>query len=102
MSETFARRLRNTCLCCCACACAFSAQAAGSLGGSISVASDYVYRGVSQTHGEPALQGDLHYQTSNGWAFGAWGSAADVDKQQSAALEVDLYLSRNWTLDRNW
>lgn len=104
MSEAFARRLRHaaTCLCCCACACVFSAQAAGKLGGSIGVTSDYVYRGISQTHGEPALQADMHYQGNGGWAVGAWASTADVDEHESAALEVDVYLSRDWTLDRNW
>jgi uncharacterized protein (TIGR02001 family) len=104
MSNACTRYLRYiaTSLCCCAGACVSSAQAAGALGGSISITSDYVYRGVSQTHGEPALQADMHYQTSSGWAVGGWASVADVNKRESAALEMDVYLSRDWTLDRNW
>lgn len=68
----------------------------------MNITSDYVYRGVSQTQGEPAVQTDLHYQAGRGWAAGAWASAADVDRHESAALEVGLYLGRDWMLNRDW
>lgn len=104
MRPTSIRRLRYIAISLHGCVgvCACSAQAADALGGSVNVTSDYVYRGISQTEGEPALQADLHYQTRRGWAIGAWASAADVDRYRSAALEVDLYLSRDWMLNRDW
>lgn len=87
----------------CTCALSFCLPAAaGDFGGSIGATSDYVYRGVSQTDGEPALQADLHYQARSGWAVGAWASAADPDKEEASGLEVDVYASRGWTINRNW
>ncbi len=79
------------------------AQSGTGVGGSIGVTSDYVYRGISQTLGNPALQADLHYRSRNGWTLGVWGSRADLaDDQAAAAVEVDLYISRDWTLDADW
>jgi len=104
MNPTSSRRLRYiaTGLYGCVGACVPAAQAADALGGSVNITSDYVYRGITQTQGEPALQADLHYQTRRGWAIGAWVSTADVDRHESAALEVDLYLSRDWMLNHDW
>lgn len=79
-----------------------SPGAAGDFGGSIGAASDYVYRGVSQTAGEPALQADIHYQTQSGWAVGAWASTADANAEGAARHEVDVYISRNWTIRPDW
>lgn len=79
-----------------------ASAAAGDFGGSIGATSDYVYRGISQTGGEPALQADLHYQDRSGWAVGAWASAADPNEEEAPGLEVDVYASRNWTINRNW
>lgn len=76
--------------------------AAGDFGGSIGATSDYVYRGISQTLGEPALQADIHYQTPTGWAIGAWASQSNLDSEEGAPLEIDVYASRNWAIDQNW
>lgn len=54
----------------------------------VGVASDYVFRGVSQTDEEPQLFGGVDY--SNGMFYaGAW--ASNVDFGDSTSAEVDLY-----------
>lgn len=70
-------------------------------GGSIGVTSDYVYRGISLSAGNPALQGGLHYRVADGWVMGIWGSHTDLSSDD-AELEVDLYLSRDWSLNPDW
>src|SRR4051812_38519191 len=54
------------------------------------LASDYDFRGITQSAGDPALQGSLDFATDSGWYVGAWASnvdfgSADVD------YELDLY-----------
>lgn len=107
MSVAFAShpRIASSMVCACtslAAACAFAQSTAAGPGGSIGVTSDYVYRGVSQTWGKPALQADLHYQARNGWAAGVWGSTADLAETQGAAHEIDIYISRDWAIGQDW
>ncbi len=83
------------------CACIPVAAAAGDFGGSIGVTSDYFYRGVSQSQGNPALQADLHYR-SGGWSAGVWSSRADMTRDEAPATEIDLYIRRDWTLGNDW
>lgn len=52
-------------------------EPAWSVGGSITGATDYVWRGVSQTNEDPALLLDLYAEHESGWYVGA--SAANVD-----------------------
>lgn len=77
-------------------------MASAEFGGSLAATTDYIYRGISQTQGKAALQADLHYRTANSWAFGAWASTLDDSRGPGASLELDLYLSRNWTMHPNW
>ncbi len=65
----------------------------------VGVVSEYRYRGLSQTDGEPALQGGADYAHSSGFYVGAWatniswikdtGTANGVETK--ANVEVDLY-----------
>ncbi len=66
------------------------ACSAGSLGGSITATSDYVYRGVSQTRNEAALQLDVHFQASDHWVMGAWASPVQPLPEKHAT-ELNLY-----------
>jgi len=42
--------------------------------GNAGVYSQYIFRGLAQTNGDPALQGGLDYAHSSGFYAGAWGS----------------------------
>ena len=61
------------------------------IGGSISLVSDYVFRGVSQTGEDPALQADLNASWSSGFYAGVWASNVDFGPGDDTDLEVDLY-----------
>ena len=57
--------------------------------------SDYVFRGVSQTQNEPAVQGGLELAHDSGFYVGLWGSNVDWVEaggyKEDNSLEVDLY-----------
>lgn len=66
--------------------------------GSVTLTSDYLFRGISQNNQEPALQAGLEYAADSGFYVGAWGSniswlsdltAAGIPV--SSSLELDVY-----------
>ena len=66
--------------------------------GNVALTSDYLFRGVSQTNGEPALQGGIEHVADNGVYVGAWGSniswlsdLSTADASISSSLELDGY-----------
>jgi uncharacterized protein (TIGR02001 family) len=70
--------------------------------GSLAVTSDYIQQGLSQTQGEPALQGGLRAQIDERWTVGAWASAIDRYHGQGASTEIDVYAARAWRLSPEW
>jgi uncharacterized protein (TIGR02001 family) len=65
-------------------------------GGSLALTSDDIYHGISQTCGDPAAQGDVHYRSSGGQspteAFaGVWGSAGLGQSACGKARETNFY-----------
>lgn len=65
--------------------------AAGSLSSTVTLASDYVFDGVSQTDEDPALQASLDFEAENGFYVGIWGSNVDFGPDDPADVEIDLY-----------
>jgi len=63
---------------------------------------DYVFRGVSQTYGEPALQGAVNYRDSSGWFAGAWGSNVDPYPFGSTEAEINAYAGFGLSLNPEW
>lgn len=56
----------------------------------LAFASDYVFRGVSQTDNKPAVQGSFDYKHPSGLYLGVWGS--NVDEAVSRGnIEIDFY-----------
>lgn len=88
---------------------AFSADSPHSFTGSVTLTSDYVFRGVSQTQNGPAVQAGLEYAHASGLYIGTFGSnvswvsvksfkdstGADVPGtlpfKESNSMELDLY-----------
>ena len=69
--------------------------------GNVGVVSDYLFRGISQTHGKPAIQGGLDYAHAGGFYAGLWGSSISwvSDAQNvSAPTEIDLYAGYKGTI----
>jgi uncharacterized protein (TIGR02001 family) len=71
-------------------------------GGSLAVTSDYVYRGVTQTYGRPAVQADLHYAATAGWSVGLWGSTIELNRWDGRTVELDAYAGYRWQLSDDW
>lgn len=72
--------------------------------GNVGLFSEYVFRGLAQTNGDPAVQGGLDYAHSSGFYLGAWGSNVSWLKENASvgaavagsynrggSLELDLY-----------
>ncbi len=53
--------------------------------------SDYAFRGISQTMGDPALQGGFDYAHSSGLYLGVWGSNVSGTQFADGSLETDFY-----------
>jgi len=71
-------------------------------GGSLGVTTDYLYRGLSQTRGTPAVQGGLHMRLPEGWVAGVWSSSVDFNPGKGASVEIDLHAGKLWTLGQDW
>jgi uncharacterized protein (TIGR02001 family) len=75
-----------------------TAPAAPEVTYNVGVVSEYRYRGLAQTKGDPALQGGVDYANANGFYLGAWGStikwikdAANSAGQTTGSVELDVY-----------
>lgn len=57
--------------------------------------SQYIFRGLTQTGKQPALQGGVDYAHSSGFYLGTWGSnvswVEDGGYKKDSTLEVDVY-----------
>jgi uncharacterized protein (TIGR02001 family) len=82
--------------------CMGPAFAEDGIGGSLSVVSDYVYRGISQSNEQPALQGDVHYVGSRGFSAGLWASTVQFNGWDGRTAELDAYLGYRWSLGIDW
>src|SRR5262245_16282084 len=80
----------------CFCTVCVSTTAHGevSLHGSLGITSDYVQSGLSETRGDPAVQGGVRADFGDSWSLGLWGSQIDRAKGSHATYELDAYLSR--------
>ncbi len=69
------------------------AEPASPLSFNVGVTSNYIFRGVSQTHGKPAVQGGIDYLHGSGLYIGAWASSITwvKDFTGKGRLEVDVY-----------
>lgn len=65
-----------------------AALAAGwEVSGNVALATDYVFRGISQTTSDPAIQGGFDAVHDSGFYTGVWGS----NVQFAGSLELDYY-----------
>lgn len=71
----------------------FAQAAASPVSFNVGVVSDYLFRGISQTHGGPALQGGVDYAHPSGLYVGAWASNISWVKNWlgKGSTEIDVY-----------
>lgn len=73
-------------------------QAPQPLSGNVTLAGDYRFRGVSQTYGQPAIQGGVEYASPAGAYAGSWASNVSGNQfLNGGSLELDLYGGYRWT-----
>lgn len=73
------------------------------LTGNVGLYSQYIFRGLKQTNGEPALQGGFDYSHSSGFYAGTWGSNVSWLRDGGSynaggSLEWDFYGGYKWAL----
>lgn len=77
----------------------FSSQAEPTLSGNISLTSDYLFRGISQTNEGMALQGGLTLNTDSGFYLSTWGSNISFGQ---GSMELDLLAGWTGKLSDEW
>lgn len=73
----------------------------GTFSSSLGFATDYRFRGISQTRENPAFQGGVEYNHSSGFKLGVWGSNTDFGVTNDGSIETDVYGSYTWKLASN-
>ena len=70
----------------------------------VSLTSDYVWRGVSQSDGHAAVAAGLDTNFDNGLYVGAWASSVDIDQrpQNRRDIEVAYYAGYSAELGERW
>ena len=68
---------------------AFAEEQMHDISTNVAIATDYMYRGGSQTTEQPAISGGFDYGHSSGVYAGVW--ASNVDFGNSANIEIDYY-----------
>jgi uncharacterized protein (TIGR02001 family) len=66
-------------------------QAASPVAGNMTLASDYRFRGLTQTFQNPALQGGFDYGHPSGLYLGNWNSNVSSALYPNSNLEMDFY-----------
>jgi uncharacterized protein (TIGR02001 family) len=64
---------------------------AGDFSSTITATTDYMWRGVTQTAHDPAIQASLDFAADNGLYVGAWASNVDFGNCCNESAELDLY-----------
>jgi uncharacterized protein (TIGR02001 family) len=66
-----------------------------SISANVTLTSDYIFRGISQTGGDPAIQGGIDYSHASGFYLGTWASNVgwieDFQGYTKGNMEIDLY-----------
>ena len=68
-----------------------SGIAAAELTGNAAIASNYIWRGVSQTQNQAAGQGGIDWSNDSGFYVGTWVSNVDFTPVGQKGYEMDLY-----------
>lgn len=101
-----------------------AADSPHTLTGNVGLFSQYIFRGLTQTNGDPALQGGFDWSHSSGWYAGTWASNISWLKEnatqpagvvvgttaptvigtygQGGSLEWDFYAGWKWGFAPDW
>ena len=75
----------------------------------VALTSDYVFRGVSQSQEEAALQAGLNFGHESGFYTGIWGSSIDFTAdstppadEDGANVEIDIFVGYGFDIAEDW
>jgi uncharacterized protein (TIGR02001 family) len=71
-------------------------------GGSVTLASNHLLRGISRSSNEPSLAAELHAQSTSGWFAGLWSTTSRVRQQDSTTLDLAATLGIGGAPGENW
>lgn len=71
------------------------------VGGSIGLASDYVFRGVSQSDGDPSVQAGVNYYAPGSWYAGLWAASVRRGDDHTTA-ELNAYAGYAFAIAGQW
>lgn len=75
--------------------------ASAQVSGSVSLVSDYIYRGVSLSHDNPEVQLNLTADFDSGWFAGVFATPVDLPATHGQAIAYGGY-AHQWTNDLSW
>ena len=72
------------------------------ISGNVGLSSDYIWRGMTQTNGDLAVNGGFDLSTDMGFYLGTWASNANVTNASgTASMELDIYLGFSGEMAEN-
>jgi len=74
---------------------------AGDIEANVTLSTDYVFRGFSQTNEDPAISGGLDYGFEGGFYVGTWLSNVNFGEGSNTSTEIDLYAGYGFDVSEN-
>lgn len=82
---------------------AFASQArSAEISGNATLTTDYVWRGSTQTQGDPAAQAGFKVSGASGFYASAWGSNVKFAPETQASSELDFTVGWGKSLNADW
>jgi uncharacterized protein (TIGR02001 family) len=76
---------------------------ASEFSGAATLTSQYIYRGMAASDGDPALQLGIDYEHDSGLFVGAWASTIELNSAAGERdLELDYYAGFHYSSDAPW
>lgn len=72
----------------------------GTFSGNIAFTTDYRFRGITQTQGDPAIQGGITYTHPTGFYAGIWASNLKFTDGDKADMELDTFFGFSNTIGK--
>jgi len=80
----------------------FADSGRAQLSGTVSVVSDYRYRGISLSDNEPAVQVGVNYDDATGWYAGAFASTVKSAAYDTRGVHVISFAGYAWRMASGW
>lgn len=79
--------------------CLYALPVSANVETTLSLTSDYILHGISQTNNQAALQLGIEKSSNSGAYIGVW--ASNVDFAEQTKIEVNYYLGKQWPINNS-